>query len=132
MNPHYHWLTEGLELFTFFFIAPALATVIAHKAWQERANPKQYGMRCVASGGVALLLCGVAKWLDADIRSPRYFFAIGLCSSQLSFVWCVSGTFSPCSCACGIGTIQLAQIDQRMPTNGPAQEPTIIHTHTCG
>ena len=33
MNPHYHWLTEGLELITFFFIAPALAIVIAYKAW---------------------------------------------------------------------------------------------------
>jgi hypothetical protein len=95
MNPHYHWLTEGLELMTFFFVAPALSIVIAYKAWRERANPKQYGMHCVVSGGTALVLFGLAKWLDADIRTPRYFLYLGcVLLSFLSFGVCIGYFFS--------------------------------------
>jgi len=72
MNPHYHWLTEGVELLSFFLFAPALAILIAYKGWRERDNPKGYGMRCVASGGTAAVLFCVARWMDADIRTPQY------------------------------------------------------------
>jgi hypothetical protein len=95
MNAHYHWLTEGLELITFFFITPALAILIACKAWRERANPKQYGVRCAASGGGALVLFGVAKWLEADIRTPLYF--LQLACALISFLLlgvCVGYSFS--------------------------------------
>ena len=72
MNPHYHWLTEGLELLSFFLFAPALTIVFAYRGWRERANPKRYGMRCVASGGTAVALFWVARSIDADIRAPLY------------------------------------------------------------
>jgi hypothetical protein len=78
MNPHYHWMTESLELLTFFVIGPALGLVIAYKAWRHREDisPKQSGIRCIASGGTALLLFGFAKWIDADIRTPQYFLQL--------------------------------------------------------
>jgi hypothetical protein len=95
MNPHYHWLTEGLELITFIFVSPALAIVIAYKIWRARANSKQYGMQCVASGGAALVLFGVAKWLDADIRTPQYFLQLAcVLLSFLLFGVCVGYFFS--------------------------------------
>jgi len=95
MNPHYHWLTEGLELITFFFIAPALAIVIACRAWRKRANPERHGMRCVASGGAALVLFGVARWLDADIATPQYFLQLACALlSFLLFGACVGHFFS--------------------------------------
>jgi len=95
MNPHNHWITEGLELITFFFIAPALAIVIAYRAWRERANPKKYGTRCVASGGAALVLLAVVKWLDADIRTPQYFLQLAFALlSFLLFGACVGYFFS--------------------------------------
>jgi peptidoglycan/LPS O-acetylase OafA/YrhL len=82
MNLHYHWLTEGLELLSFFLFSPALAIVVAYKGWRERANPKRYGMRCVASGGAAVALICVAKWINAD-TAPLYLlqcacFVLGL------------------------------------------------------
>jgi len=76
MDPHFHWLAEGLEFITFFFITPALAIVIAYKTWRDRANRKQYGMRCVACGASSLVLFGIAKWLDADIRTPQHFLQL--------------------------------------------------------
>jgi hypothetical protein len=95
MIPHYHWLTEGSELITLFFIGPALAIAIAYKAWRERAIAKQHGMRCVASGGAALVLFGVAKWLDADIRTPQYFLQLACALlSFLLFGSCVGYFFS--------------------------------------
>jgi peptidoglycan/LPS O-acetylase OafA/YrhL len=93
MNPHYHWLTEGMELITFFFIAPALAFVIAYKTWRERANPKQYGMRCIAFGGAALVLFGVAKWLDADIGAPQYFLQLACVLLGFLFLGVCVGCF---------------------------------------
>ena len=73
MNPHYHWPTEGVEFLSFFLFAPALSVFVAYKAWREKAAPRQYGIRCVAFGVLAVVLFFVAKWLDADIRSPLYF-----------------------------------------------------------
>jgi hypothetical protein len=86
MNPHYHWVTESLELLTFSVIGPALGTVIAYRAWRQRENinPKRCAIRCIASGGTALLLFGFAKWIDADIRTPQYF--VQLASVLLCFL----------------------------------------------
>jgi hypothetical protein len=101
MNPHYHWLTEGVELLSFVLFAPALAIVVAYKGWQKGANPKRDGMRCVASGLAAAVLFCVAKWIHAGIRTPQYlvqwgcvvlsFLSLGVCAgwflSVLLGIW---------------------------------------------
>lgn len=79
MKPHHLWLTDAVQLLTFFLIGPAVGAVIAYKAWREREhslNVKQNGMRCFTSGGAALLLIGLAKWIDADVRTPLYFLQL--------------------------------------------------------
>jgi hypothetical protein len=96
MSPHYLWLTEGLELLTFFLIVPAVAIVIAYRAWRERenaSNPRRHGMRCVVSGRSALLLFALANWIDAGVRTPQYFLqrafvllsllALGVCDVKV-------------------------------------------------
>lgn len=98
MNPHYLWLTEGLELLTFFVFGPALAFVIAYKAWREKklaANPKRYGMWCIVAAVVAVILFALAKWIDADVRTPQYFLQLScLLLSLLSFGVCQGLLFS--------------------------------------
>jgi hypothetical protein len=100
MNPHYLWLTEGLELLTFFVVAPALAIVVAYRAWRATAtdhtpNPKRYGTQCVVSGGAALLLFALARWIDADVRTPQYFLQLTcVLLSLLSFGVCMGCFFS--------------------------------------
>jgi hypothetical protein len=87
------WLTEALELLTFFVIAPALGIVIAYRAWRGREhnlNTKRDGMRCVAFGVAALLLFGFARWIDADVRTPQYF--LQLTCALLSFLSLGVGT----------------------------------------
>jgi hypothetical protein len=76
MNPDYLWLIDGMQLLTFFVAAPVLAVSIVYAA--RRGKPrnfdaKRYGPVCVASGVTALLLFGFAKWVNADVRSPRFF-----------------------------------------------------------
>jgi len=82
MNPHYLWLTEGLELLTFFLFGPGLAIVIAYRAWRKKEQtpaPKGNALRCVAFVAVFILLFVFAKWMNADVRTPQYFL-------QLTFV----------------------------------------------
>lgn len=73
MNPHYHWLTEGVELLSFFLFSPVLAIVVAYKGWRERADPKRHGMRCAATAAAAIALFFAAKWINADISVPCIF-----------------------------------------------------------
>ena len=98
MNPHYLWLTEGLELLTFFVFGPALGLIIAYMVWRERRHnpaPQRYGTRCIALGLVALLLFGFAKWLNADVRTPQYFVQLAsFMLSILSFSACTGYFFS--------------------------------------
>jgi hypothetical protein len=98
MNPHYLWLTEGLELLTFFVLGPALGLLIAYKVWREKkrpANPKRYGMWCIVSGVAALILFALAKRIDADVRTPQYFLQLAcLLLSLLSFGACQGFLFS--------------------------------------
>jgi hypothetical protein len=78
MNPHYLWLTEGLELLTFFVIAPLLAIVIAYRAWREKnPKPKKFVMQCVMSGAVALLLLAFVQRGVVDLHSFQYFLLLG-------------------------------------------------------
>jgi hypothetical protein len=98
MNPHYLWMTEGLELLTLFVIGPALGIVIAYRAWREKRHnhdSRRYGTRCIALGLAALLLFGFAKWLNADVRTAQYFLQlVSFLLSILSFSACTGYFFS--------------------------------------
>jgi|ERR1017187_8529970 hypothetical protein len=78
MNAHYLWLPEGLELLTFFVIAPALAVFIAYRAWRDKnTNPKKSGMHCIVSGAVALPLLFFVQGRGVDLHSFQYFLLLG-------------------------------------------------------
>jgi hypothetical protein len=75
MNPRYLWLTDAIQLLTFFVVGPVLAIAIAYAAWRgkpQSINPERYGLVCVASGLTASLLFGFAKWINADVRTAKY------------------------------------------------------------
>ena len=79
MNPDYLWLTGALQLVTFFVVGPALAIAIGYAAWREKppnVSSGRYGMVCVVSGVTASLLFVLAKWLNADVRTPQYFLQL--------------------------------------------------------
>jgi peptidoglycan biosynthesis protein MviN/MurJ (putative lipid II flippase) len=79
MNPDYLWLTGALQLLTLFVVAPTLGIAIAYAAWRgkpQNVRPDRYPMLCIASGIIAVLLFGFAKWLDADVRTPQYFLQV--------------------------------------------------------
>jgi hypothetical protein len=76
MNPKYLWLMGTMQLLTLFVVGPVIAIVIAYAACRgkpESFNPQRYGMVCVASGVTASLLSALAKWINADVRTPQYF-----------------------------------------------------------
>ncbi|HKR32330.1 MAG TPA: hypothetical protein VJT08_17745, partial [Terriglobales bacterium] len=76
MNPDYMWIAETMELLSFFFVGPLLAISVAYLAWRGRPHsfgPKGYTIVCLASGVTALLLLQLAKWINADVRTPQYF-----------------------------------------------------------
>ena len=79
MNPDYLWFTGAIELLTFFVVGPVLAIAVAYTAWRKKPqdfNAGRYGMLCVVSGAIAFLLFVFAKWLNADVRTPRYFLQL--------------------------------------------------------
>jgi hypothetical protein len=79
MNPDYLCLTGALQLLTLFVVGPAIAIAIAYAAWRGRPqnfNPQRYGMLCVASGVTASLMLVLAKWINADVRTPQYFLQL--------------------------------------------------------
>jgi len=97
MNPDYLWLTGAMELLTFFVVGPVLAIAIAYAAWRgipQNFSPRRYGTVCIASGVTAFLLFGLAKWMNADVRTPQYFlqFTCFLTSGLLFGVFMGSGS----------------------------------------
>ncbi|HZS95837.1 MAG TPA: hypothetical protein VFA40_03590 [Terriglobales bacterium] len=79
MNLDFLWLTGALQLLVLFVVGPVIAIAIAYAAWRQKPqnfNPKRYGMSCVASGVIASLLLGVAKWINADVRTAQYFLQL--------------------------------------------------------
>jgi surface polysaccharide O-acyltransferase-like enzyme len=79
MNPDYLWLTGALQLLTLFIVGPIIAIAIAYASWRRKPqnfNPKRYGMLCVASGVSASLMLVLAKWINADVRTPQYFLQL--------------------------------------------------------
>jgi len=89
MNPRYLWLTEGLELLTFFLFGPVLAIAVAYRTWREKGHvlsPGRYGMRCAGFAAAFVLLFALARWIDADVRTPQYFLQLAcVLLSFLSF-----------------------------------------------
>lgn len=87
-----------MELLAFFVIGPTLAVFIAYKAWRAKVNDpmaKRYGLRCLASGVIAILLFGFAKWINADFRAPEYLLQLAcVLLSFLSFGVCMGYFFS--------------------------------------
>lgn len=89
MNPGYLWLTDAIQLLTFFVVGPVLAAAIAFSAWRgklQNAMPERFRVLCVASGATAFLLFAFAKWINADVRTPWYFLQVAcVLFSGLSF-----------------------------------------------
>ena len=100
MNPRYLGMTEALEFLTLIVVGPALAVVIAYKAWRDKSpNPKKSGLQCVISGAVALLLLAYVQGRGVDVRSAQYF--VQLACSLLSFL--LIGVFMGCGFAVLLG-----------------------------
>jgi hypothetical protein len=79
MNPNYLWLTGALQLLVIFVVGPVIAIAIAYAARRRKPqnfNPQRYGTLCVASGVSASLLLVLAKWINADVRTPQYFLQL--------------------------------------------------------
>ena len=98
MNPDYLLLAGMVQLLTVVVIGPAIAISIASAARRgkpQNFNPERYGTLCVASGLAALLLFGFAKWMNADVRSARYFLQVAcVLLGGLSFGVCMGCGFS--------------------------------------
>ncbi len=98
MNPKYLWVTDAVQLLTLFVVGPAIAIVIAYAACREKPqifNAKRYGMVCVASGVTASLLLLLAKWINADIRTPQYFVQLTCVVIGLLLFFVGMGSFFP-------------------------------------
>jgi len=118
MNPQYLWLTDAVQLLTFFVVGPVLGIAIAYAAWRgkpQNTNPKRYGLVCVASGVTASLLFALAKWINADVRTAHYFLQLAcfLVSGLLFGVFMGSG----CSVLLGLwrwhGSTRLTDDNQK-------------------
>jgi uncharacterized membrane protein YoaK (UPF0700 family) len=77
MNPDYLWVADAIQLLTLFVVGPAIAIAIVYRAWRSKSPAaNQHRIVCVASGVVAVLMFAFAKWMDADIRTARYFLQL--------------------------------------------------------
>lgn len=79
MNPDYLRLVDGLQLLTIFVVGPVIAIAIAYSAWRrepQNLKAQWFGKLCVASGVGAFLLWALAKWINADVRTPQFFLQL--------------------------------------------------------
>jgi hypothetical protein len=111
MNPRYLWVTEML---TFFVVGPATAIVVAYAGWRGKRrtlSAKRHGMVCVACGVTGSVLLILAKWINADVRTPQYFAQ--LTCVLLGFFCCLWewGPTSLCFYIFGAGTRRLNLAD---------------------
>jgi hypothetical protein len=101
MSPHYLWLTESLELLALLVGAPVLGLVLAYRGWKNRStlNAAVVRRRCIAYAGIAVLLFALAKWLNADVRSPLFLLQVAsFVLSILLFGLCTGYGFSLLLC----------------------------------
>ena len=100
MNPEYLWLTDALQLLTFFVVGPVLATAIAYAAWRGKAQKfirERHGLVCAASVVAAALLFVCAKSINADVRETKYFLQLGC--------MLLSGLLFGVSMGCGVAVL---------------------------
>ena len=77
MNPHYLWLTERLESFNVLLVRTSTCDCHCVQVLAEEGpNSKLHGTRCVAFITSFILLFVLAKWIDADVRTPQYFLQL--------------------------------------------------------
>jgi predicted permease len=98
MNPKYLWLTDAMLLVTFYVVLPGIAIVIAYAARRgepQSFNVQRYGLVCVASIVASFLLFLVAKWINADVRTPQYFLQLGSVLASLLLLGVATGCGFP-------------------------------------
>jgi len=68
-----------MQFLTLFLVGPALAIAIPYGMWLGKPwglNPNRSRMYCVLSGLAGVSLFAIAKWIDADVRTPQYFLQL--------------------------------------------------------
>jgi threonine/homoserine/homoserine lactone efflux protein len=98
MNPEHLWVTGAMQLLTFFVIGPVIAIAIAYSAWRgkpQALNAKRYGIVCAVCWVTATLLLTLAKWINADVRTPQYFVQLTCVLLGLLFGFVGVGSFLP-------------------------------------
>jgi hypothetical protein len=79
MNPDHLWLTDAMQFLSFFAIGPAIAIAITWRTWRgkpQNLNLRRFGVLCLMSGVTGSLLFGLAKWINADVRTAQYFLQL--------------------------------------------------------
>jgi hypothetical protein len=98
MNPDYLWITTGVEFIALFVLGPILGFAIAYDAWKcdsKRLNLQRYLLLCGVLGITSFLLFGLATWIDADVRTPQYFFQFALVVIGSLFFHAAGGCLFP-------------------------------------
>jgi len=101
-------------LLTLFVLGPVIAIAIAYAAWRQKPqnfNPPAVGVLCVASGVTGFLLFVLAKWINADVRTPQYFLQLACVLLGGLLLGLVRGRF-PGTLAC----VALAQDNKTRPS----------------
>jgi len=79
MNPDYLWLTEGLEIISFFVGGPIVTLVIVYLAWRGKLPTfisQRYRVIGILAGMTGFSLFALARWMNADVRTGQYFFQL--------------------------------------------------------
>jgi len=79
MDPRYLQIVDGLLFLAFFVGAPLISVVVGYTAWNGKPKSfdrERYGLSAVSIGVPGVALMAYASRMQADVRTPQYFWQL--------------------------------------------------------
>ena len=96
MNPRYLPIVDALILSGLFLGAPLVSALVGYAAWKGKPKSfdrEKYGLSAVSVGVPGVALMGYAVRMQADVRTPQYFWQLACFMLAVPLLGVAGGCF---------------------------------------